>query len=102
MSICIYSEGTVIKAGEFQAKIKVVDDVGNILCNGSFGSSYNFVEGRFSQADRLQLVVQREGFITFISIDGSSNEYVLLKRQVKLLPISQIGTDVATMLGISP
>jgi hypothetical protein len=102
ISICIYSEGTVIETGEFQSKIKVIDDVGNILWNGAFGVLYNFVEGRFSQADRLQLMVQREGLISFIAIDGSSKEQTLLKRQVKLVPISDPRDDIATMLGISP
>jgi hypothetical protein len=102
ISICIYSEGTVIEAGEFQSRIKAIDDVGNILFNGALGVSYNFIEGRFSQADRLQLTVQREGVISFIAIDGSSKEQTLLKRQVKLVPISDPRDDVATMLGIPP
>ena len=102
MSICLYAEGNVVEAGEFRSKIKVIDDVENILFNGPYGLPYNFVEGRFSQAEKLNFSVQREGLISIIAIDGSDNEQVLLERQVKLIRTNGVSEDIVKILGISP
>jgi hypothetical protein len=101
INICIYSEGNVVEAGEFQSRIKITDDVSNLLFDGLYGVPFNFVEGRFSQADRLQFSVQRQGVLSFFSIDGSSNEHLLMKRNVRLIQKNEVPDDVAAVLGIS-
>jgi hypothetical protein len=102
MSMCFYAEGNVVEAGEFRSKIRVIDDVENILFNGPYGITYNFVPGRFSQAEKLQFSVQREGLISIIATDGGDNEHVLLRRQIKLIRTNGISEDIVKMLDIPP